>query len=134
MDEDEFNRIVQEMPNRDCHETGSRYICNPPVMDTDEDWIFDCSEKGQYQKAADYLRDNGFSMKDIKDDDYDEICENFMSFRKDDLNIIICNKHSFFKKFLLATYIAKELNILEKPKRILLFQAIIYGRYDGEEF
>lgn len=131
--EEDLDRYLQDVPCKDSHETGSRFICNPPVMDTDEDWILDCSEGKKFDEAADYLRDNGFSQKDMREDDYDDICENFSSFRKGYINFILCNKREFYNKFVLATLISKELNLLKKFDRITLFQAILYGIHDGEK-
>lgn len=133
MNVEEFNKIIEDMPCVDLYETGSKFICNPPVTDTDEDWIVDCSFENQYYDAAVYLETQGFKRSNMDCDDYDDIRENFTSYRKGDINLILCNKKPFYKKFVLATLIAKELNLLEKEHRISLFQAMLYGRYEGED-
>ncbi len=128
-----IEKIFDEIP-ADCQETGSRYICNPPVLNTDEDWIFNCSGPGQMEETVKILEGYGFYILDMNDGDYDDIRENFTSYRLGDLNFILCNNETFYKKFVLATQVAAELNLLKKADRILLFQAMLYGKIHGEEY
>lgn len=103
-------------------------------MDTDEDWIFDCSKPGQMDAAKKALEGYGFYMLGIAEDKYGDIRENFTSYRLGDLNFILCNKSAFYRRFVLSTHLATELNLLKKEDRILLFQAILYGKIHGEEY
>jgi uncharacterized protein with PIN domain len=48
----------------------------------------------------------------------------FTSFKRKQLNIIITNDKLFFKRFKLATSTAKQANVTNKHKRILLFKII----------
>jgi hypothetical protein len=43
-------------------------------------------------------------------------------------DFIITTDWSFYQNFVLATEVAKELDIADKAKRITLFKAILYGR------
>ncbi|AEP08930.1 hypothetical protein [Micavibrio aeruginosavorus] len=130
---EKLEEIFEQIPCNDFYETGSKFICNPPVLDTDEDYVFDCSEVGQADAAGEFLSGYGFYVLDMADDEYDDIRENFTSYRLGDLNFIICNNKLFYKKFVLATQLSAELNLLKKEDRILLFQAILYGKIHGEE-
>ena len=99
--------------------TGSRYICNPPVMGTDDDTVF--LVNGFYDWAQ-LLRDDGFS------DEQSEIQYNtmgeFISFRKGDENYIVTENPSFYMSYVIATEAAKALNLLKKEERVTLFQSI----------
>lgn len=80
------------------------------------------------------LEGYGFYMLGIAEDKYGDIRENFTSYRLGDLNFILCNKSAFYRRFVLSTHLATELNLLKKEDRILLFQAILYGKIHGEEY
>ena len=106
--------------------TGSRYICDPAPMDTDEDYVVLCSNKGR----AEILRlmdtwkfDIGGSRPASASDD-----SAFKSFKKGDLNFIITTDIEFFGRFVAATTVAKRLNLLAKADRVALFRAVLYGR------
>lgn len=106
--------------------TGSRYICNPPVMDTDKDTVF--LVNGFYDFAQ-MLRDDGWEDCGIQ---YEGIGE-FQAFRKGEDNYIVTEDPEFFKCYVKATEAAKALNLLNKDDRITLFQTVYlagYG-YDG---
>lgn len=101
--------------------TGSKYICFPPVENTDEDWVV-LVEEGYEQE----LSDKGFvySMSDVEYSNPGI----FISARKGNLNWIVTTNKAFFKRFVLATKVARKLNLLEKQSRVALFQAILYGK------
>jgi hypothetical protein len=102
-------------------ETGSRFICNPPPMDTDQDYI--CLVKD--------LRETDVLVTEEKYERGGSIwpeCENnFFSYKRDDTNLIITESEEFFNKFVAATSVAKHLNLLNKEDRVHLFQAVLYG-------
>lgn len=132
--EEHFDKIMEEIPHEDAAETGSRYICKPAPTDTDEDWIIDCSKPGQMTDAHEVLKKHGFYIADMKEDEYDDIRENFTPYRLGNLNLILCNNRAFYRKFLFATELAAEMNLLQKKDRILLFQGILYHKINGEEY
>jgi hypothetical protein len=98
--------------------TGSRYICNPPVADTDRDTV---------------ILVNGYY-------DYDELLEKegwvesindgyksggrFVSYRKGIDNYIVTEEPDFFNEYVIATEVAKMLNLQKKEDRIALFQKV----------
>lgn len=113
--------------------TGSNYICNPPVEDTDKDYI---------------VLIQPFSMTDVDivlSDDYwamggsvpmpltDMVSYNgFISYKKDNINLIVTENTALYTNFVLATEQAKQLNLLDKQDRIDLFQKVLYGIDKGE--
>ena len=105
---------------KNIHQTGSSYICNPPVENTDIDFVIYTDNK----ELLPWLIEQGF---ETNNGDYLlEIDGLFMSFRKDKLNLIITDTYDFYVKFVEATKLAKKLNLLEKEQRIALFQYILY--------
>ena len=110
----------------DYHETGSRYVCDPPVTDTDHDWIVldgDGSVEDWLARQQNVVFDGL---------DYDD--EEFNSFKLGEVNLIVMSCEDAFDRFVLATKISKLLNVQEKPKRVALFEANRHGEwvYDTE--
>ena len=101
------------------HKTGSSYICNPPVTNTDIDWIILVSGYYDYVTA---LQEEGWVTSE--NDKYDR--DFFTSFRKGAVNYIITEEDNFFYNFVCATEGAKSLNLLNKEDRIKLFDGILY--------
>lgn len=99
--------------------TGSRYICNPPPQDTDNDTVV--LAKTGYETA---LESDGFyyNMSEV---DYGTE-GHFLSWRKGDENYIVTCDQGFYDRFVKATDLAKLLNLKNKSNRIALFQAILY--------
>ena len=105
--------------------TGSRFICNPPVMDTDEDYI--CYFPSRLEVLG-HLHNNGWEWTNNDGSHYKDIPD-FLTFRKDHYNLIVTDDDRFYQLFCLATDVATIKNIREKEERIRLFQAILYGVY-----
>lgn len=105
------------------HPTGSFYICNPSITDTDRDWIVYVYDAEKFAKRlgqeVDDQIEEGESCSDSPD---------FISLRiLENANLIVTEKPWFYKKFVLATEVAKRMNLRNKSDRILLFDAIIFG-------
>lgn len=101
--------------------TGSNYICNPPVNDTDIDTVILVKEG--YEESLAGLGWEPTLAPDGSDETY---CNNgdFKSWRKGNKNYIVTSIPDFYKKFVIATKAAKALNLLKKEQRIYLFQCI----------
>lgn len=111
--------------------TGSFYICEPPVTDTDEDYVmltnsmnnllFDLRVDGWVvcEHDAEYPTEN----REIE----------FCTARKDKLNLIIFDDDEGFWAFSTATTFAKMMNLTSKVDRIALFQAVCGYRRKGED-
>lgn len=111
---------------------GSRVTCDPAVLDTDEDWMIRVN-LNDIESINLRLEKLGFTLGG-------SICLNdrtlehpqlFWSFTKGDLNLLITSSLDFYTKFFNATRVAKELNILSKADRVMLFQVILYGNYES---
>jgi hypothetical protein len=127
-----FARIVAIAPQT--RPVGSRVTCNPRPQGTDADYLVYLLDP---QKAAfwDAIREDeweqGGSM--IRDDvNHTPVEDRFYSFRHGDVNLIVTYSQSFSHRFLAATSISRRFNLLDKPDRIALFQAVLYGRIDAK--
>jgi len=112
---------------------GSRVTCNPPPMDTDEDYLIKTKSETDYLELCYLLQCDSWEY--CGDDDYatmDECVGLFSSYRKGDMNYIITDDQNFFNEFIRATAIAKEHNLLHKQERIDLFQWILYDEFNPE--
>lgn len=123
----EFGEEVKEMPEvLGVFPTGSFFICYPQVVDTDKDFVVKVTDLGAAEPA---LLSKGYKVSVCDREEYDLQAEGgFQTFRKGDINLIVTEDETFFSKFVDATLLAKELNLLKKGDRITLFQYVLYGR------
>lgn len=128
--------------------TGSRVICNPPVMDTDDDYLL-LIEAGHQWRIIEALLQEGFirggSLETTEshplmmspDYEYRDMGEVFQSYKKTThdifgfappytLNIILTADESYFDNFYYATVAAKRLNLLNKADRVALFNGVCF--------
>lgn len=111
----------------DCWQpTGSREICNPPPMDTDEDYIV---LTGSLKAFESWAVSCGWSRTNAAREGYPE--SGFNTFRMGILNLIVTEDQDFYNDFVLATRVCKLLNVMDKSKRIGLFQGVLYGNWEG---
>lgn len=101
--------------------TGSAYICDPPVSDTDIDYLVLTDDKSDFLDEASR---KGWSVH--SDDDYPE-CDDFVSVRKGRINLIVTEDLYFYGRFRTATELCREINVLEKSRRVEIFQGVLYG-------
>jgi hypothetical protein len=106
--------------------TGSRVICNPPVMTTDEDYAVlakgDADYILEFMESAGYKKDGGENYDSAKELDEG----GFASFKKGNLNYIIMTSRDTYFKYSLATDLATELNLQNKDDRIKVFQWFLH--------
>ena len=101
--------------------TGSSYICNPPVLDTDIDHMFLVDD---LEKVSQVLEKLGW--KRCGNEEYQ--IGKWVAYRKDNLNALLTDNLDHFNKFLQATEEAKKLNLLDKKDRIALFDKYLNPR------
>ena len=110
---------------------GSRVTCNPAPTDTDQDVLVLTDRKRWTDTLEPHLIAAGYGLDGSDCGDQGEYLEgvelSFQSFKLDDLNLIITFDPNFYKRFMAATGVAKQFNLLDKPDRITLFQAVLYG-------
>jgi hypothetical protein len=99
--------------------TGSRVICDPPPMDTDEDYV--CLAHPSTEGA---LVTAGFEAS-IDPEMYEDLPD-FIPYRCGEFNVIVTESEDFYERFVQATEEAKRLNLTEKSDRIALFQRVLY--------
>lgn len=119
------------------HPTGSSYICNPPVLNTDEDWLVFVPSDNLWI-ARSMLHSFHFT-RSTQVGSYARIAEQkdrFMAYRStsrcqygSNLNLIVTCDKDFYDKFKMATEESKRLNLLKKQDRINLFQKVFSNNY-----
>lgn len=107
------------------YQVGSRVTCNPPVMHTDSDWLVFTLD---WQRFIDAATAEGFEVAgSVPGDALEQRDSQFTSLRRGDVNLVVTTDTEFLRKFIAATEVCKRLNLLRKPDRIALFQAVLYG-------
>lgn len=96
---------------------GSRYVCDPPVMDTDRDTLFLVND---IPKAEAALLAEGWTP--CLNGEYFEVA--FKAFRKGIDNYVITSQPRFFERYCLAAQVAKALNLQSKEDRIKVHETL----------
>lgn len=105
------------------HPTGSRYICDPPVMNTDIDFIVLVGEMAIAVLdlvSAGWKRPN--NGEGYGDKSY------LTTFRRGEYNLIVMTDRKKFDKWVKATEEAKKKNLTKKEDRVALFESILNPR------
>ena len=98
--------------------TGSNYICNPPVTNTDIDQMFLVYD---LYRAAEEL--NLLGWKECRTKNNNEYPTDVMlAFRLGVNNALLTDNEEYFNNFYKATEEAKRRNLLNKADRIALFE------------
>lgn len=80
-----------------------------------------------------HLEENGFTQDDGETHGlYHNGDQNFWSYRKGNVNLIVTGKKDFFDAFSLATEMAKNLGLETRAARVALFKKVLYGEGDPE--
>lgn len=104
--------------------TGSRFICDPPPMDTDQDFVAFTTNAETTRKG---LEGEGYVTEGLPNFYTGNDRGKFISYRKGDVNLIVTPEEEFFDLFRSATALAKRFNLTKKADRIALFQVVLYG-------
>lgn len=105
--------------------SGSAVICNPPVLNSDKDFII-CATNPRL--LIEFLVKNNFEVSLNNDGKYEfNPDDGITCLRRDEVNLVVTVSRDFYLKFVEATDLAKKLNLLEKSQRIALFQYVLYG-------
>jgi hypothetical protein len=117
------------------HPTGSRYICSPPVMDTDEDWICLTKIKGNHnlpwkeyenkQTLKEQLIQIGFEGGGSEAPHWETISLKRNSVNEGLVNLIITDDEWEYNKWVIASKLAKRFNLTNKEDRIAVFEAVV---------
>jgi len=116
---EDITQAMKELGALRVRRVGSRVTCDPAPVGTDVDYLILVTEH-----RASTLVSLGFEMDGSAY--YESSNRTFESWRRGELNLIVTEDVRFYERFMLATEVATELNLLEKKDRIVLFQAILY--------
>ena len=105
----------------DWHQTGSTVICDPPVTDTDIDFVIytDC-----LHEMLDTLKEKGYNI--CGDAEYKGEGM-FTAVRKGLYNYILTGDEIVYLRYEAAMLLAQKRNLLVKEARVVLFDKIIKG-------
>ena len=112
---------------KDYFPTGSRVICNPPILNTDEDWVALVRDGEALRGIKKYLIADEWEQcgRDYEIGPFNNKNNNrFVSFRKGEVNLIITDSAVTYDRYKVATRIATRLNLFNKEDRVALFQII----------
>lgn len=103
--------------------TGSREICDPPVLTTDADWVVLIEDDPLKVKVCALMMMTGLAAKSVKEGyepDSANLCVG-------DVNVIVLSTKEQFAKWYVATAAAKQMNLLLRSDRVDLFNAVCRG-------
>lgn len=106
--------------------TGSRFICEPPVMDTDADYLVFTTPDVTVDELLFRLADGGWEVNE-HDRDYTAHGNEEVPFgtaRRGEVNLIVYDDIDGYIAFRRATVVARALNLRDKDQRKLLFRAV----------
>lgn len=103
--------------------SGSSFICDPPVTNTDIDYVVFVTNK---EEVCKYLTENGWTF--CGGEAYNNPDNDFLAVRNQDLNYILVDEEHTFDQWEAATLLAKKRNLLNKNERIALFRNIFKGQ------
>jgi hypothetical protein len=105
--------------------TGSRFICNPPVMNTDTDFV--CLIKGSNSETFETLYRLDYKLMQ-GNPEYEVLARAetypFYGGEEGRINLIVCRQPDMYRKWVRATEIATEFNLTERQDRLDLFRII----------
>lgn len=107
------------------YQTGSSVICNQPVTDTDIDYVIYTNKE---VKLDTFLKSKGYTKSCEDKEEYDMEKEGFSCYRLNNINLIITTDREWYLKWVLATEVARKLNLKVKADRVMLFKAILYNK------
>ena len=124
--------------------TGSRVICDPPVMNTDDDYLLLIHPVRQWEIRGDLANDGYFGGGSLVAEglrplsikpDYSERWNGstYRSYKKGNINIILTCDPDYFENFRCSTLLAKKLNLRNKADRVALFEAINFDEWPEYE-
>jgi hypothetical protein len=110
------------------HQSGSSVICDPPVTDTDRDFVI--LVKSITEERANLIE---HCWKICGNEDYENPDGIFLALRKGSLNYILVNSQDQYNKWEASMLLAKHRNLVKKEDRIALFRSI-RGNVDKGDF
>jgi hypothetical protein len=122
----EIDEIAESLDALKFARVGSTVTCDPPPSNTDIDYLILVK-----RRDASAVASLGFDL-DQGGEHYEPSEGNFNSWRSGNVNLIVTDSEWFYNGFILATNVAKALNLMCKRDRVTLFQAILYRNFSEE--
>lgn len=118
------------LPEARIHPAGSRYVCNPPSMFTDVDFLV-YTENG----VDDVLIARGYVKTEFKE--YANMFSSdgknvFQPWRKGKINLVVTSSIQYAESFHTAAAICKTNNVLDKLDRVIIHEIIRGGITDPD--
>ena len=108
---------------------GSRVTCSVVPETSDWDYRVEIPDDERiYEQTLDALPDEWVMEGG---EHYDKgIRYTFHSFRRGNVNLLVSMNAAWCERHRVATHICRQLDILHKPNRIMVFQAVLYGNME----
>lgn len=118
-------------PIDSCYRVGSSVTCEPPVNNTDEDWLILVPD---LRWVINELHEACWKI--AEDEQYISTRTStqnlFVSAKKDRFNLLVTEDIVFYTRFVAASLLSKEMNLLNKTDRVNLHSIILYGMTEKE--
>lgn len=118
-----MNEMIEALRLQGCtvDACGSRVTCDPPPTTSDFDFLVEAPgvDVTDMLDAAEFSREEGES--------YVGQFNVFTSWRRGDVNFIVTSDAEFARRHRAAGHVCKNLNLMEKSDRVMVFQAVLYG-------
>lgn len=105
---------------------GSRVMCLPAPTDTDDDYVFLLHNDIELIELGNLLHNDGWRLGGSRAI-HNEGNNIFYSWTKGELNVITTANFDWFCRMRTATRVCCVLNEPSKERRVMIFQAIVYG-------
>lgn len=128
MNDDDLALIEELKQMASVDKTGSRAICIPEPVTSDYDFLVH-PDAAKYGDVLDLLKERGYRQEGNEQYAGQE-GEGFLSFRKGCVNLIVTGNLQFKLRHRVATNVCKQLNLLRKADRIMIFQAVLYNNFN----
>jgi len=116
-----LKRLQRQFPEAEFYPFGSRYVCTPPALTTDVDFMV-YSQEDITAKLVGY----GYKKSEAFENCYSDVGggNEFSSWRKGVVNLVLVSTRSFLDKNITATHICKTKNLRRKYHRIVVYEAL----------
>jgi len=117
-----LKNLKRLLPEAQIYPTGSRYVCDPPVMNTDIDfgvYSTDKTIKERIIKLGYKDTTNNEPAYHFQNEGYE-----FTAFRKRSVNLILTHSKKFIDRHMVATHICKRKNVRDKLNRVFIHEAV----------
>ena len=114
---------------------GSRCTCSPAPTGTDQDWLVrgpDVTTQQGSVRMEQWLAALDCSGWQRCGDgpEHSDYPDTFYAYRSGEDNLIIAADSHFYDRFKVASRMCQRLNLLEKADRVMVFQGVLYGRWE----